>query len=104
MATTDDSENLLDHLTERINANGWRVISNPTRQPDSEADVLKTLIRTMQEGRQPPGKRKAESGRDGTARGGIAKGITVCPMTCGTDIQEAGPQRALDNRVLGKRQ
>jgi hypothetical protein len=27
MTATDDSENLLDHLTERINANGWRVIA-----------------------------------------------------------------------------
>jgi hypothetical protein len=58
MATADDSENLLDHLTERINPNGWRVISNPTRQPDAEADELKTLIRTMQEGRRPSGKRQ----------------------------------------------
>jgi hypothetical protein len=31
MATTEDSENLLDHVTERINPNGWWVISNPTR-------------------------------------------------------------------------
>jgi hypothetical protein len=60
MAATDDSENLPDHLTERINPNGWRVISSPTRQPDPEADDLKTLIRTMQEGRRPPGKRKEE--------------------------------------------
>ena len=30
MSTTDESENLLDHLTKRINPNGWRVISNPT--------------------------------------------------------------------------
>ena len=50
MAATDDSENLLDHLTERINPNGWRVISNPTRRPDPGADELKTLIRTMQKG------------------------------------------------------
>lgn len=60
MATPDDSENLLDHLTERINPNGWRVISNPTRQPDPEADELKTLIQTMQEGQRSPGKRKVE--------------------------------------------
>jgi hypothetical protein len=53
MAATDDSENLLDHLTERIDPNGWRVNSNPTRQPDLEADDLKTLIRTMREGRPP---------------------------------------------------
>lgn len=48
MAARDDSENLPDHLAERVNPNGWRVISNPTRQPDPEADELKTLIRTMQ--------------------------------------------------------
>lgn len=60
MSITDESENLLDHLTERINPNSWRVISNPTRQPDPEADKLKTLIQMMQEGRQPPGKRKVE--------------------------------------------
>jgi hypothetical protein len=60
MAATDESENLPDHLTERINTNGWRVISNPTRQPAPEADDLKTLIRTMQEGRRPPAKRKVE--------------------------------------------
>ena len=34
MSVADESENLLDHLTERVNSNGWRVISNPTRQPD----------------------------------------------------------------------
>ena len=60
MAATDDSENLLDHLTERINPNGWRVISNPTRQPDPRADELKTLIRTMQNERRSPGRRKAD--------------------------------------------
>jgi hypothetical protein len=58
MAATDDPENLPDHLTERVNPNGWRVISNPTRQPDPGADELKTLIRTMQKGRRTPGKRK----------------------------------------------
>jgi len=60
MSTTDESENLLDHLTKRINPNGWRVISNPTRQPDPEADELKTLIRTIQNGRRSPGKRKVD--------------------------------------------
>jgi hypothetical protein len=60
MSITDESENLLDHLTERINPNGWRVISNPSRQQDPDADKLKTLIQTMQEKRQPPGKRKVE--------------------------------------------
>jgi hypothetical protein len=60
MSITDESENLLEHLTERINPDGWHVISNPTRRPDPEADKLKTLIQTMQERRQPPGKRKVE--------------------------------------------
>ena len=60
MSITDESENLLEHLTERSNPNGWRVISNPTRQPDPKADKLKTLIQTMQERRQPPRRRKVE--------------------------------------------
>jgi hypothetical protein len=60
MAATDDPENLPDNLTERINPNGWRVISNPTRRPDPGADELKTLIRTMQKGRRSPGKRKVD--------------------------------------------
>jgi len=54
MSATDGSENLLDHLTERINPNGRRVISNPTRRPDPSADELKTLSRTMQKGRCHP--------------------------------------------------
>jgi len=61
MSTTDDSEKLPDNLIERINANGWRVISNPARQPDPEADELKALIQTIQVGRRPPGKRKVEN-------------------------------------------
>jgi hypothetical protein len=60
MAATDDPDNLPDHLTERINPNGWRVISNPSRQPDPGADELKTLIRTMQKGRRSPGRRKVD--------------------------------------------
>jgi len=60
MSITDESENLLEHLTERINPNGWRVISNPSRQPDPGADELKTLIQTMQKGRRPPGRGKVE--------------------------------------------
>ena len=60
MAATDDHENLPDHLTERVNPNGWRVISNPTRRPDPGADELKTLIRTMQKGRRSPGGRKGD--------------------------------------------
>ncbi|MCA1568276.1 MAG: hypothetical protein LC803_22055 [Acidobacteria bacterium] len=60
MAITDESENLLDHLTERINPNGWRVISNRTRQPDLEADELKTLIQTMQKQQQVPSKWQTE--------------------------------------------
>jgi hypothetical protein len=60
MSAADESENLLDHLTERINPNGWRVISNPTRRPDPGADELKTLIRTIQKGRRSPGRRKVD--------------------------------------------
>ena len=60
MSATDESENLLDHLTERIDPNGWRVISNPTRRPDPGADELKTLIQTMQKGRRSPGRRKVD--------------------------------------------
>jgi hypothetical protein len=60
MSTKDESENLLDRLTERINPNGWRVISNPTRQPDPAADELKALIQTMQQGRRSPGQQKVE--------------------------------------------
>jgi hypothetical protein len=60
MSSTDESENLLDHLTERINANGWRVMSNTTRQPAPESDELKALIQTMQGRQRVPGKRKYE--------------------------------------------
>ena len=48
MSATNESGDLLDHLAKGTNPNGWRVISNPTRQPDLGADELKTLIRTMQ--------------------------------------------------------
>jgi len=48
MSAANESENLLDHLNVRINPNGWRVISNPTRQPDLKATELKTLIQTIQ--------------------------------------------------------
>jgi hypothetical protein len=60
MFTTDESENLLGHLTKWINPNGWRVLSNPTRPPDPEAAELKTLIHTMQERQRPLGKQKVE--------------------------------------------
>ncbi len=60
MTTKDESENLQDHLTKRINPNGWRVISNPTRQPNLEAKELKTLLQTMQKRQQVPGKRRSE--------------------------------------------
>jgi hypothetical protein len=59
MATADESENLLDHLSERIIPRGWRVISNPTRRPDPQADELKTLIQTM-EARRTSDKRKPD--------------------------------------------
>lgn len=60
MAITDESENLLDHLTERVNTNGWRVISNPTRQLDRPADELKTLIQTMRKQQGSIDKRQSE--------------------------------------------
>ena len=60
MAATDDHENLPDHLTERVNPNGWRVISNPTQPPDPRADELKTVIRTIQQGRRSSGRRKVD--------------------------------------------
>jgi hypothetical protein len=61
MAIADESENLPDHSTGRNTPEGWRVISNPIRQPDSESDELKTLIQTMQQRHQrTPGKRKLE--------------------------------------------
>ncbi len=60
MAATDDPDNLPDHLTKRINPNGWRVISNPTRRLDPGADELKDLIRTIQKGRRAPGRQKAD--------------------------------------------
>ena len=60
MSAADESENLLDHSTERIGPNGWRVISNPTRRPESGADELKTLIKSMRQGRRSPGRRKVD--------------------------------------------
>ena len=61
MAIADESENLPDNSTGRHPPKGWRVISNPIRQPDSEADELKTLIQTMQRRHQgTSGKRKLE--------------------------------------------
>jgi hypothetical protein len=60
MSSTDESENLPDQASERVNSNGWRVISNPTRPPDPEADELKTLILSMQRRQRVPGKRKIE--------------------------------------------
>lgn len=59
MSSTNESENLLDQVSERINPNGWRVISNPTHPPDPETGELKTLIQTMRKQRVP-GKRKLE--------------------------------------------
>lgn len=61
MSVAEESENLLDHLPEHINPNGWRVISNPTRRPEPGAGELKTLIRTMQKGRPSPGRRKVDA-------------------------------------------
>jgi hypothetical protein len=60
MVAKDNFENLLDHLTVHINPNGWRVISNSTRQPGPRADELKALIQTVKEKRQSHVKRKIE--------------------------------------------
>jgi hypothetical protein len=60
MSAADESENPHDHSAKRVNPNGWRVISNPTRRSDPEADELKTLIQTMQQGRRTPGRRKVD--------------------------------------------
>lgn len=60
MTIADESENLPDHSTDRNTPVGWRVISNPIRQPDSEAVELKTLIQTMQKQQQVPGKGQPE--------------------------------------------
>jgi hypothetical protein len=60
MSAVDESENLLEHLPERINPNGWRVICNPTRQPDPSADELKDLIRTIQKEQRAPGRRMVD--------------------------------------------
>ena len=61
MSAADESEDLLDHSTERISPNGGRVISNPTRRPDPGADELKTLIQTMQKGRSPRNRKVEET-------------------------------------------
>jgi hypothetical protein len=60
MSAADESENLLDHLTERISPNGRRVISNPTRQPEPRGDELRALIQSMQQGWVSPGWRKVD--------------------------------------------
>jgi hypothetical protein len=61
MTITDESENFPDHSTGRNTPVGWRVISNPIRQPHSESDELKALIQTMQQRQQrTPGKWKLE--------------------------------------------
>jgi hypothetical protein len=60
MSAADESETLLNHSTERVNPNVWRVIGNPTRRSDPGAHELKTLIRTMQKGRRSPGRRKVD--------------------------------------------
>jgi hypothetical protein len=45
----DESEGPTDNLSERVGANGWRVISNPVRRPSPEDDELTSLIRSMRE-------------------------------------------------------
>ncbi len=50
MSAADDSENLPDHSAERLNPNGWRVISNPTRRRDPGADGCVAEIALRYEG------------------------------------------------------
>lgn len=54
----DEPESPADNSSGRTVANGWRVISNPTRRSDPENDELKTLIRSMQERQQARGRRR----------------------------------------------
>ncbi len=59
----DEPESSADNSSGRAVANGWRVISNPTRQPCPEDDELKTLIRSMRERQQAHGgRRRGETG------------------------------------------
>lgn len=60
MSATDESETPLNHLSERINANVWRVISNPTHHTESKTDELKTLIQTMHRRQRVLGKWKID--------------------------------------------
>jgi len=57
---TDEPESPADNSTGRAATNGWRVISTPTRRPDTEDDELKTLIRRMRERQQARGGRRGE--------------------------------------------
>jgi hypothetical protein len=54
MSSAKESETVVDPLTERINSKGWRVISNPTRQPTPEANELKTLMPTVRTQQRVP--------------------------------------------------
>lgn len=56
----DEPESPADNSPGRTVANGWRVISNPTRRPDPENDELKTLIRSMRERQQARGRRRGD--------------------------------------------
>lgn len=56
----DEPESPADNSSRRTVANGWRVISNPTRRPDTEDDELKTLIRSMRDRQQARGGRGGE--------------------------------------------
>jgi hypothetical protein len=62
MSSVDESENAPDQSSRRSSCpNGWRVISNPTRRPDREADeLLKKLIQSIEKERRTPGKRRLD--------------------------------------------
>ena len=60
MSSENESDNLVGPLTKRINSKGWRLISNPSRQPTPEADELKTLMRTMPKQQRVPSRWQLE--------------------------------------------
>lgn len=53
----DEPKSSVDNSSGRAVANGWRVISNPSRRPCPEDDELKTLSRSMRERQQVRGGR-----------------------------------------------
>ena len=61
MSSADESENASDQSSGRTVPDGWRVISNPARQQEPQADELKTLIQSMGKRRRTPAGRRPEN-------------------------------------------